>query len=459
MSKGGKKVAVVGAGLCGTLLAIRLSQLGYEPVLFEKRPDMRSTAISAGRSINLALSNRGLKALDLVGLADKARSITLPMKGRLLHDLQGNLRMSPYSGRPDDYINSISRGDLNAILYDSAEEHKIPIHFEMNCVSSEPDTGELNFVDNSGRKHQFTADAVFGADGAGSAIRQEAMKRSSTLRFDFSQKYLTHGYKELSIPAFDDNDFRIASDALHIWPRKTFMMIGLPNLDKSFTITLFLPFEGEDGFDNIQSNADIIEYFEKWFPDAIPHMPQLLEEYRNNPTSSLGTIKCYPWKTGHRTLLIGDASHAIVPFYGQGMNCAFEDVVVLDSVMKDFEFGDWGNIFETFQQIRKKDADAIADLALDNFIEMRDKVDDPIFAEKRKLEMRLENKFPDYYSKYSLVTFREDLPYSTALKLGRAQDDLLLDKIKESGSVDSMDELGILGELLTLRKQISGVKW
>ncbi len=454
MSEKGKNVAVVGAGLCGSLLALRLKQLGYEPVLFEKRPDMRSTDISAGRSINLALSNRGLKALELVGLSDKAKSITLPMKGRLLHDRAGNLRMSPYSGRPDDYINSISRGDLNSILYDAAEAQGIPIHFNMGCISSDPDSGELKFQDQSGNIQNFRADAVFGADGAGSVIRQAAMKRSSSLRFNFSQQYLTHGYKELSIPASDDNDFRIASDALHIWPRKTFMMIGLPNLDKTFTITLFLPFAGEDGFDNIRTDADVTQYFQKWFPDAMSHMPHLLEEYRTNPTSSLGTIKCFPWKTGERTLLIGDAAHAIVPFYGQGMNCSFEDVVVLDKVMKNFEYGDWGNIFEAFQSIRKKDADAIADLALDNFIEMRDKVDDPIFAEKRKLEMKLENKYPDYYSKYSLVTFKEDLPYSAALKLGRAQDDMLLQKISKNGSADQIDETKILQELLALRAEL-----
>lgn len=454
MNNKGKNVAVIGAGLCGTLLAIRLSQKGYKVELFEKRQDMRTADISAGRSINLALSNRGLKALEMIGLREKAKAITLPMKGRLLHDQEGNLRLSPYSGRTTDYINSISRGDLNSILYNAAETAGIPIHFNMACISADPDSGELTFSDNKGGMHHFTVDAVFGADGAGSVIRQEAMKRSSTLRFNFSQSYLTHGYKELSIPPSHKDDFRITEDVLHIWPRKTFMMIGLPNPDKTFTNTLFLPYAGNDGFDNIKNDADVTAYFKKWFPDAIPHMPHLLEEYENNPTSSLGTIRCYPWKTGKKTLLIGDAAHAIVPFYGQGMNCAFEDVVVLDKILQKFDFGDWENIFEAFQSERKIDADAIADLAIDNFIEMRDKVADPIFAKKRKLEMELEREFQEYYSKYSLVTFREDVPYSIALKLGRAQDDLLLSICKNNDQSANIDRETTIQELLKLRDNL-----
>nr|MBS0036574.1 FAD-dependent monooxygenase [Saprospiraceae bacterium] len=343
-------VVVVGGGLCGTLLAIRLKQRGHHTVLYEKRADMRLTDISAGRSINLALSNRGLKALELIGLRNKVLSLTIPMKGRLLHNRDGSLRLSPYSGREGDFINSISRGDLNSMLYDEAEKIGIPIHFNKSCTTMDPDSGQLVFSGPDGIREKVLASCIFGADGAGSAVRQAAMIRSNTLRFDFSQSFLTHGYKELSIPPGSDHTFRIEPNALHIWPRKTFMMIGLANPDKTFTITLFLPFEGENGFDAIQSDEEVVSYFEKWFPDAIPHMPELVEEFWENPTSSLGTIRCYPWKIGKKTCIIGDAAHAIVPFYGQGMNCAFEDVVVLDGVMDEVN-GDWGLIFERFQQL------------------------------------------------------------------------------------------------------------
>lgn len=432
--------------MCGTLLAIRLRQRGFETLVFEKRPDMRKEEISAGRSINLALSNRGLRALEMIGLREKAKEITIPMKGRMLHDREGNLRLSPYSGRETDHINSISRGDLNSMLYDEAERLGIPIQFNTDCIESDPDTGRVVFRGPDTKPLEIEGAAVFGADGAGSVIRQAAMARSNTLRFNYSQTFLSHGYKELSIPPGKGGSFRIEKNALHIWPRKTFMMIGLPNPDATFTMTLFLPFAGPDGFDAIKNDEDVIRYFETWFPDALPHMPNILKEYRENPTSSLGTIRCYPWKTGKKTLLIGDAAHAIVPFYGQGMNCAFEDVVVLDQIMD--EAGDnWSEIFEKFQQKRKPDADAIADLAIDNFIEMRDKVADPVFAKKREIEMELEKNFPDYYSKYSLVTFREDLPYSAAMKAGRKQDEYLLKICRETEDIRSINKEKLVEKL------------
>ncbi len=447
-----QKVAVVGGGLCGTLLAIRLKQRGFTVAVYEKRPDMRKADISAGRSINLALSNRGLKALELIGLRDKVDQLTIPMKGRMLHDIHGQARLSPYSGRASDYINSISRGDLNSLLYDEAEKSGIPIFFNHSCISTEPDLGHLTFSDGDGNTVHVQADCIFGTDGAGSAVRQSAMERSNWLRFDYSQSFLSHGYKELSIPPSEEESFRIEPRVLHIWPRKEFMMIGLPNPDKTFTITLFLPFEGKNGFHSIASDEDIMEYFKKWFPDAVPHMPQLLQEYRENPTSSLGTIRCYPWKIGKKTCLLGDAAHAIVPFYGQGMNCAFEDVVVLDKIM-DSSPANWGAIFEAFQQARKPDADAIADLAIDNFIEMRDKVADPAFMLKRKLELELEKNHEEYFSKYSLVTFREDVPYSTAMQLGREQDRFLLKLAEDKKEVEDFDQIAIMKKVKALYKK------
>lgn len=438
MNRDDLPAVVVGGGLCGTLLAIRLKQRGIQTEIYEKRADMRREDISAGRSINLALSNRGLKALKMIGLHEEAQKITIPMKGRMLHDIAGNLRLSPYSGREGDHINSISRGDLNSMLYNRAEREGIPIHFNMSCTEVDLDANRLQFSNSEGDLKEIQAKCIFGADGAGSAVRQAAMARSNSLRFDFSQSFLSHGYKELSIPPGEKGAFRIEKNALHIWPRKTFMMIGLPNPDATFTITLFLPFEGEDGFDAIQTDRDVTEYFKKWFPDAVPHMPKLLEEYRENPTSSLGTIRCYPWQVGPQTLLLGDAAHAIVPFYGQGMNCAFEDVVVLDQVM-DLCGDKWDEIFKEFQKVRKKDADAIADLAIDNFIEMRDSVADPVFTQKRQLEMKLESQYPNYFSKYSLVTFREDLSYSTAMKMGRKQDKLLLNLCRQTPDISKLD--------------------
>ncbi|TVR78690.1 MAG: FAD-dependent monooxygenase [Saprospirales bacterium] len=440
------KIVVIGAGLCGSLLAIRLKQRGFDVELFEKRPDMRKAKISAGRSINLALSNRGLKALKMIGLEEKARKITIPMRGRMLHDREGELFFSPYSGREGDYINSISRGQLNSLLYDEAEKLGININFNMGCVDSDPDSGWLTFEDENGKMTKIVAEAVFGADGAGSAIRKAAMERSNLIRFNFSQDFLTHGYKELSIPPGPNQSFRIEKNALHIWPRKTFMMIGLPNPDATFTMTLFLPFEGKDGFDAIRSDEDVFNYFKKWFPDAIPHMPNLIEEYHDNPTSSLGTIRCFPWQTGKRTLLIGDAAHAIVPFYGQGMNCAFEDVVVLDKIM-DQTGSDWERTFSQFQRVRKPDADAIADLAIDNFLEMRDRVADPVFMQKRKLEMELEKNFPEYYSKYSMVTFLDEMRYSEALKKGRKQDEFLLELCRREPDIQKLNFSELLNEL------------
>ena len=428
------KVLIIGAGLCGSLLALRLAQRGFKVELYESRPDLRTTDISAGRSINLALSDRGLKALRLCGMEEKAREICIPMFGRLMHDTEGNTFSSNYSGRENEFINSISRGNLNAILLDAAEKHEnVQMYFNKKCESVDIENAIAHFKDYK-TKEDFSVNAtvIFGGDGAGSSLRKSYVSERKFL-FSYSQDYLNHGYKELEIPADKKGEHQISKEHLHIWPRGDFMLIALPNMDGSFTVTLFLSYdEGEFNFDNLISEEKITQFFEKEFPDALALIPNIKEEFINNPTGPLGTIKCSPWSYQDKTMLIGDSSHAIVPFYGQGMNASFEDVFVLDEIL-DEDLGDWEAIFKAYQKIRKKDTDAIADLAIDNFHEMKNHVANPIFKEKRKIEMDLEKTFPtEYASKYSLVTFNEQIGYNEAMKRGRAQDEVLLNLLSDN---------------------------
>ena len=422
-----EKILIVGAGLCGSMLALRMAQRGYQVVVYESRSDLRKSDISAGRSINLALSNRGLKALRMAGIEEKARELCIPMKGRLMHDVASNTFESNYSGRQGEFINSISRGDLNGLLLTEAEKYSnVKIHFNTRCLEIDIETKIASFQSIDSEK-QFTvqADVIFGTDGAGSSLRKSYEKQFP--EFSVTQDFLTHGYKELEIPADKNGNHVISKEHLHIWPRGDYMLIALPNMDGSFTVTLFLSYsEGLYNFDNLVTEEKIIEFFKKDFPDALSLIPDVLKEFENNPTGKLGTIKCYPWSYKGNTLLLGDSSHAIVPFYGQGMNASFEDVYVFDNVLNQFE-GDWLTVFSEFQKQRKIDTDAIADLAIDNYYEMRDHVANPLFKEKRIVEMNLEKYFPtEYFSKYSLVTFNEYIGYNEAMTKGRAQDKVLL---------------------------------
>ncbi|MFT7330811.1 MAG: kynurenine 3-monooxygenase [Roseivirga sp.] len=427
------KIVIIGAGLCGSLLALRLAQRGYKVDVFESRPDLRSTDISAGRSINLSLSDRGFKALRLAGVEEKAREVCIPMYGRLVHDTEGNTFASNYSGRKGECINSISRGDLNGILLTEAETHKnVNIHFNKKCTSIDIENTIAHFKDYKTEEElSINADTIFGTDGAGSILRKSYYLERKFL-FSFSQNYLTHGYKELEIPADVDGNHQISKGHLHIWPRGDYMLIALPNLNGSFTVTLFLSYDdGEYNFNNLTTEDKITEFFKTQFPDALKLIPNIKDEFLNNPTGPLGTVKCSPWSYKNNTLLMGDAAHAIVPFYGQGMNASFEDVTVFDAVL-DKHDGDWETIFKVFEKERKQDADAIADLAIDNYYEMRDHVANPLFKQKRIIEMDLESNFPtDYSSKYSLVTFNEDIPYHKAMKLGRAQDKAILNLLDD----------------------------
>ena len=428
-----EKTLIVGAGLCGSLLALRMAQRGYQVEVYESRPDLRKSVISAGRSINLSLSDRGLKALRMVGLEKKARVLCIPMKGRLMHDAASNTFESNYSGRQGECINSISRGNLNGLLLTEAEKYpNVNIHFNTKCLEIDIESKIARFQ-SFDSKEQFTvqADVIFGTDGAGSSLRKSYEKQFPA--FKVSQEFLTHGYKELEIPADKNGGHLISKEHLHIWPRGDYMLIALPNMDGSFTVTLFLSYsEGSYNFDNLITKEKIIEFFEKDFPDTLALIPDVLKEFQNNPTGKLGTVKCYPWAYKGNTLLLGDSSHAIVPFYGQGMNASFEDVFVFDTVLNQFE-GDWSTVFSEFQKQRKIDADAIADLAIDNYYEMRDHVANPLFKEKRIVEMGLEKFFPtEYFSKYSLVTFNEHIGYHEAMTKGRAQDMVLLKMVEES---------------------------
>ncbi len=443
-----ENILIIGAGLCGSLLAVRLGQRGYQVKLVEKRPDLRKVEQDAGRSINLAFSDRGMKAMRMVGLQDEVKKLCLPMLGRKIHDTQGNKFMSLYSGREDKYINSISRPGLNMLLLDAAEKlPNVELVFNQSCQSVDLENTKAVFKDyNTKEKIIHTADIVIGTDGAGSVMRNN-MFINKQLRMSFSIDWLSHSYKELTIPATESGGYKTDNNALHIWPRGENMLISLPNLDGSFTVTLFLAHEtGTDNFEKLNTPEKVTEYFEREFPDAKALMPNLAEEFFENPTGHLGTVKCYPWSTFGKTIIMGDAAHAIVPFYGQGMIASFEDVVVLDKYIEKYE-GNWETIFSEYQKERKKDTDAIADLAIDNFYEMKEHTANPLFQEKRKLEIAFEDTYPDKYnSKYSLVTFNADIPYSVAMKRGRAQDKAILNLLDDGKLTDFMS----LEEKLTL---------
>ncbi len=438
-------ILIIGAGLCGSLLALRLGQRGYNVTVVEMRPDLRKVAISAGRSINLAFSDRGNKAMKLVGIEEKVKALCIAMNGRMLHDIEGNTMLSNYSGREHEYINSISRGELNALLLDEAEKHKnVTIHFNKKCKSVDFENTTATFKDYE-TKSEFVedADVIFATDGAGSAMRKSYYLGKKFL-FSFSQDYLTHGYKELSILPTENGDYKTYKNALHIWGRGDFMLIALPNLDGSFTVTLFLSYdEGEYNFNNLTTKERVLKFFGKYFNDALELMPNLVDDFFENPTAPLGTVKCSPWHYKGNTILMGDAAHAIVPFYGQGMNASFEDVVEFDKCL-DKNHKDWESVFKAYESSRKQDTDAIADLAIDNFHEMKGHVNNSIFREKRTLEMALEKKFPqDYSSKYSLVTFNEHIGYREAMLRGRAQDKAILNMLADK-EITVDDDLKIL---------------
>lgn len=416
----GEKIVLVGGGLAGSLMSIYLAKRGYEVHLYERRDDMRTGQYQGGRSINLALSTRGITALEKVGLVDEILSISIPMYGRMMHSVSGDLNYQAY-GRDDQAIYSVSRGELNIKLLQLADKYSnIHMYFNQKCVNMNLDENIATFENEKGEKYDVKGDVFLATDGAFSALR-DAMIRNP--RHDFSQDYQSHGYKELEIVPGPNSTFQMEEKALHIWPRSSFMMIALPNPGGNFTCTLFLPYEGEVSFEHLNNDEEVMEFFQTYFPDSISMMPKLLEDFRNNPIGHLSTMRTYPW-VKNRSALMGDAAHAIVPFYGQGMNCSFEDCVILDQCIEEIG-GDWNKILDSYQKSRKPNADAIADLAIQNFVEMRDLVGLPDFLHKKSIEKKLVDALPgEYRTQYERVTFSND-PYREALLAGEKNDEFI----------------------------------
>jgi kynurenine 3-monooxygenase len=421
-----KKIAIVGAGLVGSLQAILMAKKGYQVQVLEHRPDRRKSEFIGGRSINLALSDRGWKALDLAGVSDKIREIALPMYRRCMHDLQGNLTYQPY-GLDNEAIYSVSRGLLNKTLMNEAEHYpNIEYLFDLKCKDVDLRDNTLVMQNLNKEVETFKFDKLFACDGAFSAVRGRMQR---TTGFNYQQSYLGHGYKELEIPANEDGTHKLENDCLHIWPRGEFMMIALPNIDGSFTLTLFMTIEGEVSFNSLNTNEKIMNFFLERFPDAVPLIPELLEDFNNNPVGNLMTVKCDPWQYNDDILLLGDAAHAIVPFYGQGMNAGFQDCTVFNEMYEE-RGGNWNNLMKDFSDQHHKNGHAIADLALYNYIEMRDKTADPDFLLRKKIEAKFTRLHPDLWLPlYSRVTFTQT-PYAEAMAHGDRQR-AIMDQIME----------------------------
>ncbi|UTW63626.1 FAD-dependent monooxygenase [bacterium SCSIO 12741] len=438
-----EKVIVVGAGLVGSLQAVLLAKKGYQVDVYERRGDIREVEFIGGKSINLALSTRGWKALEIAGVSKDIEEISIPMYGRKMHSVDGEISYQPY-GKDGQAIYSVSRGELNRkLLLKASEYEQVNFHFDMKCLDVNLETNEITFLNTTtGEKVTDKADRIYGTDGAFSAVRQRLHR---TDRFDYSQTYMKHGYKELVIPANADGSHKLDKNALHIWPRGQFMLIALANLDGSFTVTLFFPFEGETSFESLDTDDKVIDFFKKTFPDALDVMPTLIEDYHENPTSSLCIIRCAPWNYKDQILLMGDAAHAIVPFYGQGMNAGFEDCSEWWRLVEE-NGEDWPKVFQEYAEVRKPNGDAIADLALKNYIEMRDLVGDPEFLLRKKIEKRVYANHPDkWVPLYSMVTFTHT-PYADALSIGKKQEEIMdevmqlpnIHEIWESQEVESM---------------------
>jgi kynurenine 3-monooxygenase len=429
-------ITLIGAGLNGPLLAIFLARRGFRVAIYERRPDIRYVRMSAGRSINLALSTRGIHALTEAGLWQSMQKIVIPMRGRMIHSAAGDLLFQPYGKDATEVIYSISRAELNMALISAAEAQGAEIHFQKRCTGIDLKTGAVHLRDEqAGKESTVESDVVIGCDGSASAIRAEMLKQN---RFNFSQQYLDYGYKELTIPASAEGKHVLETHALHIWPRGNYMLIALPNTDGTFACILFLPFEGVDSFASLATPPDVREFFQSRFPDALALMPQLADNYFVNPTGSMVTIKCSPWHAEGKVLLLGDAAHAIVPFFGQGINCGFEDCTSLMELL-DVSGADWARVFREFEAARKTNTDAIADMAVENFVEMRDRVGDPRFLFRKKVELALEAKYPRWFvPKYSMVTFHR-VPYSVALARGRIQDRMLSELCESIKRVDDLD--------------------
>ena len=429
---------LIGAGLTGPLLATYLAQRGHSVEIYECRPDMRKESISAGRSINLALSARGNHALKEVGLYDKIKLNTIPMKGRMIHDLDGSTHLQPYGQKENEVIFSVSRAQLNMELMTWAEETgNVTIRFNHQLISADLEQNKLMFqLSDSLEEIELSFTRVIGCDGSASILRKSIVEKAD---IQYVKKPLGHGYKELTIPPLESGEFQIEPNALHIWPRGNYMLIALPNNDYSFTCTLFFPMAGATSFKTVKTEKDILDLFQSQFPDAIKLMPTLVEDFQSNPTGDLASVYCKPWHFVDKALLIGDAAHAVVPFFGQGMNASFQDCSALAILMDQIE-DEWTAIFNAFSSTQVENGHAIADMAIENYLEMRDHVNDTEYKKKRNVELKLERMFPGrFIPRYSMVSFHQ-IPYSEVYQRGRKQFKIIDDVLKADPSGQSIDK-------------------
>jgi kynurenine 3-monooxygenase len=429
-------VTVIGAGPAGALISILLARRGHGVTAFERLPDLRGTSGVSGRSINLALADRGISALKQAGVFTAIESLLVPMRGRMLHDISGQQRLIPYGNKPHEVVYSIERAKLTAALLDCAErEHHVDIRFRQTCISVDPTKLSLCMQDiPTGKVYSLPLKYAIGADGAGSVLRRFLVECAGA---KCSEEMLTHGYKELTIAAEANGAYRMEPHALHVWPRGEFMLIALPNIGGSFTLTLFLPHDGPQSFASLTSETELTDFFREYFPDALTLLPDLARQFFSHPTGSMGTVRCDRWSLDDALLLLGDAAHAIVPFHGQGMNCAFEDCVELDRLLAA---NDWRAACEQFQTRRIPNCNAIADMALENYVEMRDTVRDPKFQLRQALSLDLERRHPTrFIPRYSMVMFHHEIPYVAALERGRIQNDILLELTRDAESLATID--------------------
>lgn len=432
-------INVIGAGQCGTLLATMLAQDGFAIDLYERGPDPRGEGAAAGRSINLAMSARGFNALDNAGIVQKVLPLLVPMRGRMVHHIDGTTEFLPYGQRLDEQIYSVSRGRLNQLLLDAAEDvGNIRIRFNQPAIDYDADARCMKMRDaETGADYDVPADPVIAADGAGSVVRN-ALNASRGI--GATEDLLAHGYKELAIPAGPGGSFQLETEALHIWPRNDFMLIALPNPGGDFTLTLFLQNEGETSFAALDDEQSATAFFETHFADVAPMITDLPSAVVDNPLGLLGTVRCKHWHDGGNALLIGDAAHAVVPFHGQGMNLAMEDCVVLRRIIGESGPGDWQRVFSLYESEQLANANAIADMALENYVEMRDTVLDPKFALQKELSFELERRLPErFIPQYSMVMFHAEIPYAVAQERGRVQRNLLDEFTRDAETLATVD--------------------